>query len=98
VLALLFGFIAARTLRERPLATILGGTGPRAPGEGAPGLLRRGHGLGWLMAALGLLYLGPSRKVLGLAVRTRGLLALLAHAAHLVQFFSRGRARGARAG
>jgi hypothetical protein len=100
VLALLFGFIAARTLRERPLATILGGTGPQAPGmpgEGAPGLLRRGHGLGWLVAALGLLYLGPSRKFLGLAVRTRGLVALLAHAAHLVQFFSRGRARGARA-
>ena len=101
VLALLFGFIAARTLRERPLATILGGTDsqtPGAPAERAPGLLRHGHGLGWLMAALGLLYLGPSRKVLGLAVRTRGLLALLAHAAHLVQFFSRGRARGARAG
>lgn len=105
VLALGFGFIAARHLRERPLGTILGGTGASSPpgtplgadGPPPPGLLRRGHHLGWLMAALGLLYLGPSRKFLGLAVRTRGLVALLSHAAHVVHFFSRRRVRGVRA-
>ena len=104
VLALLFGFFAARTLRERPLGAILGGAGASSPSgtlfgaEGAPPAgRRRGHHLAWLMAALGLLYLGPSRKFLTLAVRTRGLVALLSHAAHVVHFFSRGRARGVRA-
>jgi hypothetical protein len=104
LLALLFGFFAARTLRERPLGTILGITGagtptgtPFGPEGPSPAGLRRGHHLAWIMAALGLLYLGPSRKFLALAVRTRGLMALLSHAAHVVHFFSRGRARGARA-
>lgn len=103
LLALLFGFFAARTLRERPLAAIIGGSGALAPpgtgGQepGPPGLLRRGHPLAWMMAALGLLYLGPSREFLALAVRTRGLVALLSHAAHVVHFFTRKRARGMRA-
>jgi hypothetical protein len=104
VLALLFGFFAARTLRERPLGAILGGIGAGSPpgtafeAEGpSPSGMRRGHHLAWLMAALGLLYLGPSRKFLALAVRTRGAMALLSHAAHVVQFLSRGRARRARA-
>ena len=103
LLALLFGFFAARTLRERPLAAILGGTGalPGAAGQERgsppPGLLRRRHPLAWIMAALGLLYLGPSREFLALAVRTRGLVALLSHAAHVVHFFARRRTRGVRA-
>lgn len=98
VLALVFGFFALRALRRHPPGTLI--RAPGAPiGEGAlpPGLLRRGHPLAWMVAALGLLYLGPSREFLALAVRARGLVALLSHAAHLVHLFSRGRARGVRA-
>lgn len=102
LLALLFGFFAARTLRAHRLGTIVDVTGaPLPPGDhrgpATQGLLRRGHPLAWMVAALGLLYLGPSREFLALAVRARGLVALLSHASHLVQWLSRARTRGVRA-
>jgi hypothetical protein len=102
VLAALFGFFAARSLRARPpLAMSAGSVAPGASsGPGAPGasgLLRRGHPLAWILAAIGLLYLGPSRELVALAVRWRGVMALLAHAAHLMHLFSRARTRGAQA-
>jgi hypothetical protein len=47
-----------------------------------------------MVALLSLLFLGGSRELLALALRFRAVLALLAHALHVLQLFSR--RRGAR--
>jgi hypothetical protein len=96
LLAVLFGFIFARSVRLRQRSTLSVGAGPLPRLPDTTGAARRGHRLGWLMAIVGLLYLGPSREFLALAVRLRGVLALIGHALHLAQLVSRGRSSGAR--
>jgi hypothetical protein len=96
-LALLFGFMTARSLRNRRQRRALAGTPDAvAPADDPSGSAQRsGHPLAWLMALAGLLYLGPSREFAALALRLRGVLALVAHAMHLARLFARKRSGGA---
>jgi hypothetical protein len=87
-LALLFGVVTARTLRAAPADA--GSVVPRTlPPRGSQ---RRHHPLAWIVALVSLLFLGGSRELLALALRFRAVLALLAHALHVLQLFSRRRA------
>jgi hypothetical protein len=83
VLAVLFGVVAARTLRapdgQTTLSTYTPDTGSR----------RRHHPLAWIVALVSLLLLGGSRELLALALRLRAVLALIAHALHVLRLFSR---------
>jgi hypothetical protein len=53
---------------------------------------RRFHPQTWIVALLSLLVLGGSRELVALALRLRAVLALVAHALHVLQLFSRRRA------
>ena len=94
VFALLFGVVAARTLRTAP-AVPGGSTVPgnvddwiAADGHAMP-ITRRHHPLAWIVALASLLFLGGSRELLALALRFRAVLALIAHALHVLRVFSR---------
>jgi hypothetical protein len=102
VFALLFGVIAARTLHAAPAVpggTIVPGNvdgWTAADGHAMPGAqtrdtgsARRHHPLTWIVALASLLFLGGSRELLGLALRFRAVLALIAHALHVLRLFSR---------
>lgn len=65
VLAVLFGVVAARTLRTTAAVD------------------------GWIGALVSLLFLGGSRELLARALRLRAVLALIAHALHVLRLFSR---------
>lgn len=100
ILAALFAVICARRLRaQRAAATAAAGTpaalsAPAAQGvaETSANPARRYHPLALLVALLSLLVLGGSRELLALALRLRALLALVAHARHVLQLFLRRRA------
>lgn len=102
VLAALFGLVAARALRaQRAAAAVSSGTlstwqPPASPGapDAHPTPGWRLRPLTWMVALLSLLFLGGSRELLALALRFRAVLALLAHALHVLELFSR--RRGAR--
>jgi hypothetical protein len=94
VFALLFGVIAARTLRAAP--GVAGGTivpgnvdGWLTPDGHATPSTHRHHPLAWIVALASLLFLGGSRELLALALRFRAVLALIAHALHVLRLFSR---------
>lgn len=101
ILAALFGVLAARVLRVQRAAAAAVSSGTLSPWQppGSPGApdarptpawhLRP---LPWMVALLSLLFLGGSRELLALALRFRAVLALLAHALHVLQLFSRRRA------
>jgi tellurite resistance protein TehA-like permease len=78
VLAAVFGVLAARASPGEPEA------------RATPGWHL--HPLSWMLALLSLLFLGGSRELLALALRFRAVLALIAHALHVLQLFSRRRA------
>jgi hypothetical protein len=59
---------------------------------GAANPARRFHPQAWIVALLSLLVLGGSRELVALALRLRAVLALVAHALHVLQLFSRRRA------
>ncbi len=77
VLAAVFGVVAARASPGTPEA--------RATPEW------RRHPLTWMLALLSLVFLGGSRELLAFALRFRAVLALIAHALHVLQLFSRRR-------
>jgi len=83
-LALLFGVVAAYTLRAPGSA----GTWTLPPRGSRP----RHQPLDWFVALVSLLFLGGSRELVALALRFRAVLALLAHALHVLQLLSRRRA------
>ncbi len=101
VLAMVFGIVAARTLRARPadsVDAVSGNVDGWIAPAGATSLSTRttdaGSGgrqrpLAWIAALVGLLLLGGSREFLALALRFRALLALIAHALHVLRLFSR---------
>jgi|GEM_PF-5695414 len=103
-LATVFGVVAARALHvQRAAAAVSSGTlaarqPPAAPGahDARPTPEWRLRPLAWLVALLSLLLLGGSRELLALTLRFRAVLALVAHALHVLQLFSR--RRGARDG
>ena len=93
VLAVLFGVVAARTLRARA-ADAEGAVPGNVSGWTAPDgrttlITRRHHPLAWIVALASLLLLGGSRELLALALRFRAVLALIAHALHVLRLFSR---------
>jgi hypothetical protein len=101
-LALLFGVAAAHTLRAAPAhagSVVPGSAGSWPASDVAPdaqtlpprGSQRRHHPPAWIVALVSLLFLGGSRELLALALRFRAVLALLAHALHVLQLFSRRR-------
>jgi hypothetical protein len=100
ILAALFGVMGARRLRaQRAAATAAAGTpaawsAPAAPAVAAATAnpARRFHPQTWIVALLSLLVLGGSRELVALALRLRAVLALVAHALHVLQLFSRRRA------
>ena len=99
VLAVVFGVVAARALHtQRTAAIVIRGTSAlwQAPGaQAAPDATTsapRLRPLAWMVALLSLLLLGGSRELLALALRFRAVLALIAHALHVLQLFSRRRA------
>jgi tellurite resistance protein TehA-like permease len=102
ILAAVFGVVAARALHaQRAPAAVSSGTlttwqPPASPGapDARPTPGWRLRPLTWIVALLSLLFLGGSRELLALALRFRAVLALLAHALHVLQLFSR--RRGAR--
>jgi hypothetical protein len=81
-LALLFGVVAAYTLRTPGSA----GSWTLPPRGSGP----RHQPLGWIVALVSLVFLGGSREFVALALRFRAVLALLAHALHVLQLLSRG--------
>ncbi len=90
ILAALVGVFAARAVHTQRLAAAVPPASPGAPDAPAtPGW--RPRPLTWMVALLGLLFLGGSRELLALALRFRALLALIAHALHVLQLFSRRR-------
>src|SRR5579863_5685080 len=100
ILAALFGVVAARALHAQgAAAAVRSGTlttwrPPASPGapDARPTPEWRLRPLTWITALLSLLFLGGSRELLALALRFRAVLALLAHALHVLQLFSRRRA------
>jgi hypothetical protein len=99
VLAVLFGVVAARALHaQRAAAMVIPGTSVAWPAPGAQAApdattsAPRLRPLTWMVALLGLMFLGGSRELLALALRFRAVLALVAHALHVLQLFSRRRA------
>jgi hypothetical protein len=91
-LALLFGVVAAHTLRAAPAHA-----GSVVPGSTVTWTLpprrsqHRHQPLAWIVALVGLLFLGGARELVALVLRFQALLALLAHALHVLQLFSRRR-------
>ena len=83
-LAAVFGVVAARATWRPPAS-------PGAPGARATPEWHL-RPLSWMLALLSLLLLGGSRELLALALRFRAVLALIAHALHVLQLFSRRRA------
>lgn len=91
VLAVLFGVVAARTLRTT--AAVDGWIAPdgqtmlstHTPDTGSR---RRHHPLAWIVALVSLVFLGGSRELLALALRFRAVLTLIAHALHVLRLFS----------
>lgn len=100
ILAALFGVVAARALHAQRTATMVtraalaawAAPEARAAPDAHATSIRRHHPLGWIVALLSLLFLGGSRELLALALRLRAVLALVAHALHVLQLFSRRRA------
>jgi hypothetical protein len=99
ILAAVLGVLAARALHaQRAAAAVRSGTlttwqasaSPGAP-EARPNPEWRLRPLTWMVALLSLLFLGGSRELLALALRFRAVLALIAHALHVLQLFSRRR-------
>ena len=96
--------VAARALHaQRAAPAVSSGTlstwqPPASPGapEAHPTPGRRLRPLTWMVALLSLLFLGGSRELLALALRFRAVLALIAHALHVLELFSR--RRGVRGG
>jgi hypothetical protein len=99
ILAALFGMVAARTLRaQRAAAAVAPGVraawspaAAQAAADAPASPASRYRPLAWLVALLGLLVLGGSRELVALALRLRAVLALVAHALHVLQLFSRRR-------
>lgn len=87
VLAVLFGVVAARTLRATAAAP--DGQTMRSTHTPDTGSRRRHHPLAWILALVSLVFLGSSRELLALALRFRAVLALIAHALHVLRLFSR---------
>src|SRR5271170_4617817 len=101
ILAALFALATARTLRTAapvmaPAAAARLESWPlpeaRAAADAHGPSRRRHHPLTWIVALVSLLFLGGSREFLALALRLRAVVALLAHALHVLQLFSRRRA------
>lgn len=100
ILAGLFSVLAARTLRAGRTAIMVAPAMPLAwpPSVAQSGThahanpARRHRPLAWIVALLSLLFLGGSRELVALALRFRAVLALVAHALHVLQLFSRRRA------
>jgi hypothetical protein len=100
ILAALFGVIGARRLRAQPAAATAAAGMPaawsppaaRAVADATANPARRFHPQAWIVALLSLLVLGGSRELVALALRLRAVLALVAHALHVLQLFSRRRA------
>jgi hypothetical protein len=92
ILAAVLGVLAARALHaQRAAAAVRPPAAPGAP-EACPSPAWRLRPLTWMVALLSLLFLGGSRELLALALRFRAVLALLAHALHVLELFSRRRA------
>lgn len=93
VLAAVFGVVAARTLRAGAAdaeGAVPGNvSGWIAPDGQATLTARRHHPLAWIVALASLLLLGGSREFVALALRFRAVLALIAHALHVLRLFSR---------
>jgi hypothetical protein len=104
ILAAVFGVVAARALHAQRAAaavrsvTLTTWQPPASPGapDARPSSEWRLRPLTWMVALLSLLFLGGSRELLALALRFRAVLALVAHALHVLELFSR--RRGARGG
>jgi hypothetical protein len=104
ILAAVFGVVGARALHaQRVAAAVSSGTlttwqPPASSGapEARPTPEWRLRPLTWMVALLSLLFLGGSQELLALALRFRAVLALVAHALHVLQLFSR--RRGVRGG
>jgi hypothetical protein len=96
LLAALFAWFAARSHKAHAATDSGALTRAGATADMGGAAHRHGHPLAWLVALAGLLYLGPSREFLALAVRLRGVLALLGQASYLAQRFARRRPGDAR--
>jgi hypothetical protein len=100
ILAVLFGVIGARTLlAQRAAAAVAPGVpaawsapAAHAAADAPVSPARRYRPLAWIVALLSLLVLGGSRELVALALRLRAVLALVAHALHVLQLLSRRRA------
>jgi hypothetical protein len=90
ILAVLFGVVAARTLRaQRAAAAVAPGVPAAWSAPANPA--HRYRPWAWIVALLSLLVLGGSRELVALALRLRAVLALVAHALHVLQLLSRRR-------